>query len=169
MILIIISPLFYKVYICTKKRMFSKACEYGIRSCIYIATQSLNSKRPSIREIAKEVGSPEPFTAKILQKLVKNNIIESAKGPSGGFFINTENISKIILRDIVFSIDGPDIYKNCGLGMKECSEVKPCPIHNQFKIIKNGLKEMLDTTNLHQLTLGLEGGMTFLKTEIEGC
>lgn len=143
--------------------MFSKACEYGIRACIYIATQSLNDKRVSIKEITKEIDSPEPFTAKILQELVKNKIIDSVKGPSGGFYITSENINLIMLKDIVFSIDGDSIYKGCGLGMKQCSEVCPCPIHNQFKIIKNGIKEMLETTNLHQLTYGLQNGMTFLK------
>jgi Rrf2 family iron-sulfur cluster assembly transcriptional regulator len=143
--------------------MFSKACEYGIRACIYIATQSLNDKRVSIKEITKEIDSPEPFTAKILQELVKNKIIDSVKGPSGGFYITSENINLIMLKDIVFSIDGDSIYKGCGLGMKQCSELCPCPIHNQFKIIKNGIKEMLETTNLHQLTYGLQNGMTFLK------
>jgi Rrf2 family iron-sulfur cluster assembly transcriptional regulator len=143
--------------------MFSKACEYGIRACIYIATQSLNEKRVSIKQITKEIDSPEPFTAKILQELVKNKIIDSVKGPSGGFYITIENINTIMLKDIVFSFDGDSIYKGCGLGMKQCSEVCPCPIHNQFKIIKNGIKEMLETTNLHQLTYGLQNGMTFLK------
>ena len=146
--------------------MFSKACEYGIRACIYIATQSLNDKRVSIKEITKEIDSPEPFTAKILQELVKNKIIDSVKGPSGGFYITSENINLIMLKDIVFSIDGDSIYKGCGLGMKQCSELCPCPIHNQFKIIKNGIKEMLETTNLHQLTYGLQNGMTFLKINL---
>lgn len=145
------------------KTMFSKACEYGIRACIYIASQSLNEKRVSLKEISKEIASPEAFTAKILQQLVKNKIVDSIKGPSGGFMIEVEKINSIKLKDIVFSIDGEDIYKGCGLGMKECSEIQPCPIHNQYKIIKNGLKEMLDTTNLHQLTFGLQNGMTFLK------
>lgn len=145
--------------------MFSKACEYGIRACIYIASKSIEGKRISLKEISKEIDSPEPFTAKILQQLVKNKIVDSIKGPSGGFMIEPDKIQSIKLRDIVFSIDGDSIYKNCGLGMKECSEAQPCPIHNQFKIIKNGLKEMLDTTNLYQLTNGLLNGMTFLKVD----
>lgn len=145
--------------------MFSKACEYGIRACIYIATQSLNNKRSSIKEISQQIDSPEPFTGKILQQLVKNNIIESVKGPSGGFMIDKEKMNSIILKDIVFAFDGESIYKGCGLGMKECSEIKPCPIHNQYKFIKNGIKEMLNTTNLYQLTFGFQNGMTFLKID----
>ncbi len=145
--------------------MFSKASEYGIRSCIYIAKQSLLEKRASVKEITTEIDSPEAFTAKILQLLVKGEIIESVKGPSGGFKVDIDKMETIMLRDIVFAIDGEEIFNACGLGMRECSEKQPCPIHNQYKIIKNGIKEMLNTTNLLQLTSGLQNGMTFLKID----
>lgn len=143
--------------------MFSKACEHAIKACIYIATKSFEGQRANIREIAGEIGSPIPFTAKILHQLVKNNIITSVKGPSGGFYFETDQIKKIKLRDIVFVMDGKQLYVSCVLGMKECSELHPCPVHNQYKIIKNGMREMLDTTDLKQLCTSLKSGDTFLK------
>ena len=51
--------------------MFSKTCEYAIRATIYIASESSAGKRCGIRDIARKIESPEPFTAKILQRLVK--------------------------------------------------------------------------------------------------
>jgi Rrf2 family iron-sulfur cluster assembly transcriptional regulator len=145
--------------------MFSKACEYGIKACIYIANQSLINKKCSLKSIASEIDSPEPFTAKILQNLVKNNVLSSIKGPNGGFYFLKETINEIKLKNIVFAIDGTDIYHKCGLGMKECSEKNPCPLHSQFKFIKNGIQEMLDNTSLQQLTFGLDSGITFLKID----
>ena len=67
--------------------MFSKSCEYGIRATIFIATQSYLNNRTGIKDIAKKIDSPEAFTAKILQILVKANIIHSTKGVGGGFEI----------------------------------------------------------------------------------
>mgnify|MGYP002795141008 FL=1 len=64
--------------------MFSKACEYGIRATIYIAMQSLEGFRVNLKEIAAAIDSPIAFTAKILQQLVKSNIVESVKGAKGG-------------------------------------------------------------------------------------
>jgi Rrf2 family iron-sulfur cluster assembly transcriptional regulator len=143
--------------------MFSKACEYAIRASILIATKSNDGERTSLKEISKDIDSPEAFTAKILQQLVRNNIIDSIKGPTGGFIIEKSKLDEIKLRDIVFAIDGDQIYSGCGLGMKACSEKHPCPVHNQFKIVRNGLCEMLETTDLKQLVFGLKNGLTFLK------
>src|SRR5690625_1286061 len=74
------------------KRMFSKACTYGISAVIYIATQSLDGKRLKIHDVATYSGSPEAFTAKILGKLNKAEIINSYKGPHGGFEMDIQKI-----------------------------------------------------------------------------
>ena len=56
--------------------MFSKSCEYAIRATIFIATHCCNKGKVGLKEIANEIDSPTAFTAKILQVLVKNNIIK---------------------------------------------------------------------------------------------
>lgn len=143
--------------------MFSKACEYGIRAIIHIAAQSQEGKRVGLKEISKQIDSPEAFTAKILQILSKNNLIDSIKGPMGGFEIDLKQMKKIKLSEVVSAIDGDSIYKGCGLGLKECSEKRPCPVHNQFKTIRNELKNMLENTTLYELSLDQKNGLTFLK------
>ena len=65
--------------------MFSKACEYAIKASIYIAISSLEGKRVTPKQISEEIDSPTAFTAKILQALVRNNIVNSVKGAYGGF------------------------------------------------------------------------------------
>ena len=72
-------------------------------------------------------------------------------------------LQKIKLCHIVSAIDGDDIYNGCGLGLKNCNELKPCPVHDKFKAIRDDLKKMLETTTLKELTEGLESGLTFLK------
>ncbi|MGN6646883.1 MAG: RrF2 family transcriptional regulator [Cytophaga sp.] len=74
--------------------MFSKACKYGIRSIIHIAAQSQAGKRSSLKEIAAQIDSPEAFTAKILQVLSRNNLIDSSKGPQGGFEMDLKQMKK---------------------------------------------------------------------------
>lgn len=143
--------------------MFSKACEYGIRAATYIALQSLGGKRVSLRDIARNIDSPEAFTAKILQLLSRHNIVESVKGAAGGFEIDRVNIDKIRLSHIVAAIDGNDIYVGCGLGLKECNADKPCPVHDHFVAIRNDLQEMLENTSLYAMTTGLETGQTYLR------
>ena len=143
--------------------MFSKACEYGIKASTYIALQSLQNKRVSLKEIAKEIDSPVAFTAKILHQLAKNNILDSVKGPTGGFQIEREKIDNLKLNQIVYAIDGDSIYLGCGLGLQKCNEKQPCPLHDKFVIIREELKQMLEETSLYELTAGLEVGLTYLK------
>jgi Rrf2 family transcriptional regulator, iron-sulfur cluster assembly transcription factor len=142
--------------------MFSKACEYGIRAVIYIVSKSKSGKRLSIKEISKKADAPEPFTAKILQQLVRAGIVASVKGPNGGFYIE-ENAKEIMLIDIVTAIDGKKLFIGCGLGLKQCSEIKPCPIHNEFKVIRDNLQHLLQNTSVHTLSDDLAKGIVFLK------
>src|SRR5690606_26406632 len=143
--------------------MFSKACQYGIKASIYIALNSYDGNRVSLKEIAKEIDSPEAFTAKILQALARHKIINSVKGAYGGFEIPKEKISAIMLSQIVSAIDGDRIYHGCGLGLHVCSELRPCPVHDKFKVIRSELKLMLESTNLEQLALDIKSGASFLK------
>ncbi len=143
--------------------MFSKACEYGIKAVIYIAKRSLADSKVSLKEVAKAIDSPEAYTSKILQKLAKNGIINSDKGPTGGFSMDNKELDNVKLSTIVYIIDGDTIYKGCGLGLKECNEQMPCPVHNQFKIIRDDLKAMLESNTVISLTMGVKDGLTFLK------
>lgn len=143
--------------------MFSKACEYGIKAAIFIATKSYEGKRVSPKEISTEIDSPQAFTAKILQALVKHNIVNSVKGAYGGFEIDKKNISNIKLAQIVNAIDGDSIYSGCGLGLDKCDESHPCPVHDKFKGVRNELKHMLEKTNLEELALNIKSGASFLK------
>lgn len=143
--------------------MFSKACEYGIRATLFVAEQSAQGRRSGVKEIAKSTDSPEAFTAKILQTLVKSHILISVKGPTGGFEIDYNSLNKITLLDLVNAIDGDNIYNGCGLGLKECNEERPCPVHDHFVSIREDLKKMLSTTTLSKLIEDLEQGHTVLK------
>ena len=143
--------------------MFSKSCEYAIRATIFIATQSQSNANIGIKEIAKEIDSPIAFTAKILQVLVKNNILKSTKGVGGGFMILKNDLKNLKLSDIVIAIDENSVFLKCGLGLSNCSEDHPCPVHEKFKFVKKDLIFMLENTNLEELTVGIKKGTTFLK------
>lgn len=142
--------------------MFSKACEYGIKAMIYVATKSLLGERIKMGEIVEKVGSPEAFTAKILGDLAKNGLIESLKGPYGGFFIRSEKMESTTVAQIVSAIDGDNIFAGCGLGLSECNAKKPCPMHSKFVIIRAELKNSLETTTLMELAKGIKSGQTIL-------
>jgi DNA-binding IscR family transcriptional regulator len=52
------------------------------------------------------------------------------------------------------------------LGLKQCSEINPCPIHHQFKSIRTDLQKMLEETKVEELTADLKQGLVFLNSHI---
>lgn len=143
--------------------MFSKACEYAIRATIYIARQSMEGLRASLTDISHEIDSPLAFTSKILQQLVKAEIIYSTRGQTGGFYMEAAKMDHLSVAGIVTAIDGDAVYTECGLGLKECSGSIPCPVHDKFVEIRNSLKRVLESTNVASLAKGLKNGDTCLK------
>ncbi len=141
--------------------MFSKTCEYAIRALIFIAQKSKDGNRVGIKEIASGIDSPEYFIAKILQDLSRKGFVHSAKGPNGGFYMEAENLN-LSIADIVRDIDGDKLFAGCGLGLKLCSEERPCPIHNDFKRIRNDIKEMLEQSKIEHFVEDLDLKITFL-------
>jgi Rrf2 family protein len=142
--------------------MFSKACEYAIRASLYISIKSIDGSKLGIKEIAREIDSPAHFTAKILQSLTREGIISAIKGPNGGFFLDPK-AKPVPLNAIVKAIDGDDILHSCSLGLKECSDKFPCPIHNEIKLYKERLRKIMKEKTLQQLGHDLVKGKTFLK------
>ncbi|GGW58905.1 BadM/Rrf2 family transcriptional regulator [Winogradskyella epiphytica] len=143
--------------------MFSKACQYGIKATIYIAVNSAEGRRVTPKEIAEEINSPQAFTAKILQDLVRHDVIKSVRGAYGGFEIDKSKIATTKLSEIVNAIDGDQVYKGCGLGLERCNEDHPCPVHDKFKVVREELRDMLENTTLEQLATDITTQKTFLK------
>jgi len=131
--------------------MFSRACEYAIKTMIYIAANESKGKRTGLREVTEAIGSPEAFTAKILQQLVKGKLLKSFRGPTGGFVFNNEK--DILLHDVVKTIDGDHLMEDCVLGLNECSSTNPCPVHDKFLLVKNLLNETLLSTKINDEAL----------------
>ncbi|MBN9482825.1 MAG: transcriptional regulator [Bacteroidetes bacterium 43-93] len=143
--------------------MFSKSCEYGIRAVIYIVSASKNGERVGIGEICQNIDAPEHFTAKILQILTRNRIVSSQKGVHGGFYLDDYQ-KGLALIEVVTAIDGKTLFTGCGLGLKQCSETNPCPIHSKFKSIRNDIKKMLEQTTIEELGNSIKKGKSVLKT-----
>ena len=141
--------------------MISKACKYGIRAAIFVASRAKEGVKFNVKQIAKEVDAPEAFMAKILQILNKQRIITSLKGPYGGFYIEEFQLKQPII-NIVSAIDGMSVFNECGLGLKQCSEKHPCPMHNQYKMAREAFLNAFQQTTIVQLAQQVNGGTSFI-------
>ncbi|MCB0696690.1 MAG: Rrf2 family transcriptional regulator [Chitinophagaceae bacterium] len=142
--------------------MFSKSCEYGIRATLFIAQKSVDEQKVGIDLICDNIEAPRHFTAKVMQILTGADIVSSKKGVNGGFYMTQEQKNASII-SIVNAIDGNEIFTRCAIGLKSCSENKPCPIHCGFKAFREELKTMLTNATIIEMVEKLEDGSSFLK------
>jgi Rrf2 family protein len=146
--------------------MFSKATEYALRAAIYIAQKSSEDKKLSLDEIARGINSPKSFTAKTLQLLsAGNKIVHSKTGPNGGFYM-TERARRLPARAILEAMHEDDLLEKCVLGLQQCSDKKPCPMHPEFKLIKSQLKALFENTTIQQLADELAKGENKARTGV---
>jgi Rrf2 family protein len=142
--------------------MFSKRCEYGIRALIFIASKSKRGLKTGIIEIALAIDAPEKFIAKILHELTRHELVQSQKGPGGGFFMDAKSFNNT-LADVVKVIDGDTLFTGCALGLDYCTEKKPCPIHFEFKKVRKDIYDMFQASKLGELQEQLELKLAYLK------
>jgi Rrf2 family protein len=130
--------------------MFNKETEYALRGLVYIQNRNLKGHRPGIAEIAKEIEAPVFYTAKILQRLVRNGFVESLKGKGGGFYFDN-NKPELTLKELISSTEGNKTFDGCGFGLKHCSSESPCPLHNQYAPIREAINKLVSTETIQSL------------------
>ena len=142
--------------------MISKSCKYAIRAAIYIASKSKDNIKLSVKEIAKGIDAPEAFTAKVLQVLNKHRIVTSLKGPYGGFYCEKPQL-KIPIINIVNAMDGLFVFRDCVLGLHECSDEHPCPMHHQYAKTRDSMLRSFQETTIAKLAGDLNDGSVHVK------
>ena len=142
--------------------MFSKSCEYAIRAMIFVAQKSVDKNCVSIKDIAKNTDAPIHFIAKIMQDLSRKKLVCSIKGPNGGFYMNEKEL-KGSISNIIKAIDGESLFTDCVLGLKDCNDKSPCPIHHQYKEIKIEFIKILESNTIIDFKEKLETKKFFLK------
>jgi Rrf2 family iron-sulfur cluster assembly transcriptional regulator len=142
--------------------MLSKTAEYALRALVYVALHARAGNKIGLKEIAKELELPLHFIGKILQDLVRKGIMGSLKGPNGGFYLNGP-ASAIAIMDVVRLVDGIEAFKRCGLGMANCSDAHPCPLHHDFKIYRDGLAALYTRKTIQDLVLEIESGQAYIQ------
>ncbi len=129
--------------------LLSKSCVYGLRASLFLASNQ-GRDYVSIREMSDKLNISFHFLTKILQQLSAAGLMESYKGPNGGVRL-TKSGSKVNLFEIVAAIDGVELFTECALGLPGCGTAKPCPLHDKWAEARDGIRVMLENTDLVKL------------------
>jgi len=128
----------------------SKTAEYAIRLVFFLLKNDSDRKYIQIKHIAPELGVSFYQLTKVAHRLTQAGILTSYTGPNGGVTLKLDPKS-IRLIDIVAPIDGDDLFERCMLGLDECGDDDPCPVHAYWKETKRELKRVFHETTMDDM------------------
>lgn len=126
--------------------LLSQRCEYAVRAALYLAAAD-RAGYVSVREISEALHIPQPFLAKTVQALTGAGIFTSMRGPTGGLAL-ARAADRISVRDVVRAVDGDALFSTCVLGLPECGNRTPCPLHDQWAPARERIHRMFAEATL---------------------
>ena len=126
---------------------YSKASQYALRalSCL---VKNERFKPCQATVIAQHEDIPKHFLSKILQQLVEAGILKSLKGPGGGFVFAREPRDISLYQVINVFDDLEEDMQDCAIGWDECTDEKPCDLHESYHKLRTHVKNYFETINL---------------------
>ncbi len=130
--------------------IFSKSFGYALRGVLYIEMAGESKSMVQLDEIARELAIPRHFLGKVMKKLVKEGVVNSLKGPFGGFSIN-EKTKETSLLQLVDMTGEPEEFSSCVLRLRKCNAKNPCPMHHQIESLRQQWQTLLTSTTIGDL------------------
>ena len=127
----------------------SKTVEYALISLNHISQADTNSPI-TVRYISDRYNIPYELLAKILQKLSKQDILESIHGPKGGYKLN-DNYNSLTLIEFIEILEGPFGITGC-LTDSECDQLLNCNIITPIEKINSRLYKVFSEIKLNKIT-----------------
>jgi Rrf2 family cysteine metabolism transcriptional repressor len=125
--------------------------KYGVRAVFEIARHC--GKGPiSIKEIAERQGISFSYLEQILHKLGKTGLIESVRGPGGGYLL-ARKPSELTIGDIVRVLEGPIALSHClePGESADCCQADDCVARMVWAKVGAKIEEALDSISFHDL------------------
>lgn len=141
--------------------MLSNSSKYALKAVLFLALHSSKIKKVTVKDIAEPINVPLAYIAKLLQKLSRESIISSTRGPKGGFYLSDKNKKEPVIK-ILKIIDGEKRLTSCMLSLENCDDHKPCPLHKILSASRQAIIKNLEEKTINDLVLDIKKGNSFL-------
>jgi Rrf2 family protein len=122
---------------------------YAIEGLLALAAKPMGTVM-ILRDIADSRDAPQKFLAKIFHKLVRGRIVVSSRGAVRGYSL-ARPAEEIRMKDILLATEGQDLFDRCVLWSDHCADTNPCPLHDQWKRVREHMVEEMERTTLADL------------------
>ncbi len=106
----------------------------------------------TLAAISERQGISLSYLEQLFGKLRRKNLVESVRGPGGGYYL-ARVANKISIAEIILAVDEPLDATSCG-GLGDCHDNKPCITHDLWMGLNEKIFDYLESVNLQQLVDG---------------
>ena len=134
--------------------MLSKTAKYALRAVVYLASRAEGGTgRVPIQEIAEALEVPQNYLSKVMHQLARAGVLESARGPTGGFTLQIDP-SELVLARITAPFEPTGGPLPCLLKDRPCNPDAPCVAHHRWKEIAGDMRAFFEGTTVTELLEG---------------
>lgn len=109
-----------------------------------------NGEPITAAEISKRQGMPLPYLEQLLSKLRKAQLVETVRGPSGGYVL-AKKPSQVSIGDIIRATEGPVALADCVPSASNCPKSGCCSTKSLWSRLSHKVSRVLDSTTLADL------------------
>jgi len=125
----------------------SPTCQHALRALIYLAEKDAPGP-VLVREIAIAADVPQPSLAKILHSLRGRGLVQSTKGPGGGYRLARPG-DQMRIAEVIEAVDGRvELDQVCVLGLDKCDDQASCALHDVWKLFRQNYSATLSSMTL---------------------
>lgn len=107
--------------------MLNKTAEYALRAVALLAREAPRAESADV--LAEQTKTPRRYLHKVLQDLVKAELVRSRSGPGGGYAL-ARSPAAITILDVVNAVAPLERIQHCPLGLP--SHTRLCPLHQEL-------------------------------------
>lgn len=134
--------------------MLSKTAKYALRAVTYLASRPEGEDRPvTLTEIADALVVPPNYLSKVTHRLVQEGLLESTRGPGGGFRLAVP-ADRLVLARVTAPFDTTGGPLPCLLQDRPCNPAEPCVAHERWKRIAGETRAFFEETTVAELLSG---------------
>ena len=132
----------------------SKKADYALLAMRHLAAHA-DREAVSARELAETYDIPPELLAKVLQRLVRANLLASHQGIRGGYGLSRD-ASMVSVADVIQAIDGPLTVTACSEFDRSCDQYAKCNVRDPLWRIKDRIVSALSATSVAELASDLD-------------
>ncbi|HEX9885893.1 MAG TPA: Rrf2 family transcriptional regulator [Longimicrobiales bacterium] len=130
--------------------ILSRTAVYAVKAVLHLAEADERPVR--VDDIARALNVPRNYLSKILHALARDGVLDSTRGPRGGFAL-ARDAGEILLSDVIDPFDEVSSRSGCLLGRAECTDSNPCAAHARWKDVSSAVRSFFRETTVWDLSM----------------